>query len=492
MRMGWLLGGVVCFGAAAVVGIRLRSDRGLRVAWDVWRAGHGGPEAIRARQQARFAGLVAYARSRSPYFARRYRGLPAHVELRQLPVTTKSELMAHFDEWVTDPAVQRDTVGAFISDPSRIGELYLGRYLVFTTSGTSGEPAILLQDRTVIAIYTALYVRGSLGVITLRDCWRILRGGARTAAVFATGGHFVSTTMFEYQCRQQPWRRRLRRYFSVLAPLPAIVEGLNAFQPALLGSYASMLALLAQEQEAGRLHIHPAMLSSAGETLAPTTKARIERAFGCPVHDLYSASEVIAITFDCAQGRLHVNTDWYIVEPVDEHYQPVPAGQPSSTVLVTNLANRVQPIIRYDLGDSVVMEPNACPCGSPFPVIRVEGRTDDILAFPAADGATVRVPPMALATVVEETPGVRRFQMIQTAPAALSVRLEVAESHQPDVVWAAVEQRLATYLGGLGLSHVTVLRAAEPPQLNPRSGKFRHVWAAEPAGAPRACTGSPA
>jgi phenylacetate-coenzyme A ligase PaaK-like adenylate-forming protein len=234
------------------------------------------------------------------------------------------------------------------------------------------------------------------------------------------------------------------------------------------------------------------MLSSGGETLAPAAKARIERAFGCTVRDAYNASEVIAMTLDCARGRFHVNADWYIVEPVDERYQPVPAGQPSHTVLVTNLANRVQPIIRYDLGDSVVLEPNACPCSSPFPVIRVEGRTDDILAFPAADGATVRVPPMALATVVEETPGVRRFQVIQTAPIELRVRLEVAESYQPDAVSAAVERRLATYLAGVGLAHVMIQRAAEPPRPNPRSSKFRHVWAAKPAGVPPARITSPA
>ena len=38
-----------------------------------------------------------------------------------------------------------------------------------------------------------------------------------------------------------------------------------------------------------------------------------------------------------------VSTDWYLFEPVDERYQPVPAGTTSHTVLVTNLANLVSP-----------------------------------------------------------------------------------------------------------------------------------------------------
>ena len=74
-------------------------------------------------------------------------------------------------------------------------------------------------------------------------------------------------------------------------------------------------------------------------------------------------------------ARLHVSADWYIFEPVDRNYRLVLRGEPSHTVLMTNLANRVQPLIRYDQGDSVTLRPDACPCGSPLPAIRVVGRT---------------------------------------------------------------------------------------------------------------------
>ncbi len=56
---------------------------------------------------------------------------------------------------------------------------------------------------------------------------------------------------------------------------------------------------------------------------------------------------------ECAHGLFHVNSDWYILEPVDEDYRPVAPDVGSHTVLITNLANRVQPLIRYDLGDRV-------------------------------------------------------------------------------------------------------------------------------------------
>ncbi len=157
-------------------------------------------------------------------------------------------------------------------------------------------------------------------------------------------------------------------------------------------------------------------------------------------------------------------------------------------MLVTNLVNRVQPIIRYDLGDSVTLLASACPCGSPLPTIRVEGRTDEILGFPLADGQTIHLLPLALSTVVEETAGVRSYQLIQTGPATLAVRLEAVTAGKEDAVWQVVEPRLHTYLAAQGLASVTLERASEPPQRDLRSGKFRHVWSEWPEGRG---TGSP-
>ena len=119
-------------------------------------------------------------------------------------------------------------------------------------------------------------------------------------------------------------------------------------------------------------------------------------------------------------------------------------------MLVTNLANRVQPLIRTTWATGCSWLPAPCACGSPFPVLRVEGRSGDVLSFAAADGAAldgaaldgavlegvardgaaldgkvVTVLPLALGTVIEETAGVRRFQAIRTGPRSLTVRLEL-------------------------------------------------------------------
>src|SRR3989304_6154238 len=155
-----------------------------------------------------------------------------------------------------------------------------------------------------------------------------------------------------------------------------------------------MIAVLAHEQSAGRLRINPVSVTTGGEWLSTAVRNEIPAGFNCLVRDGYGAAEFVGIALECRRGCLHLNSDWVILEAVDDRYRPVPPGQASHTSLLTNLANRLQPMIRYDLGDSITVSPDPCACGSPFPVIYVEGRRDDILAFQAAGGGGGRaVPP---------------------------------------------------------------------------------------------------
>jgi phenylacetate-coenzyme A ligase PaaK-like adenylate-forming protein len=348
---------------------------------------------------------VQYARENSRFYGQLYQGLPENIDdVRQLPVVSKADLMPCFEEWVTDPQIKLAELKAFISDPQQIGHPYLGRYIVCTTSGTTGQPAILLQDRATMALMGALNILRAMPTwISGGQLLKIIGAGMKTAAVWATGGHFLGITLMKRQILEKPSRARAMKIFSVLTPLPEIVAGLNQFQPAMLNGYSTAILLLAQEQEAGRLHIHPVLVMTSSESLAAEDRERIRRAFGCTVADNYGCSEFVAIAAGCKEGWLHVNADWVILEPVDENMSPVPPGQPSYSVLLTNLINRIQPIIRYNLGDRITIRPDACPCGNPLPAIRVEGRTDEILHLQSERGDMLPVLPLALWAVIKGT-----------------------------------------------------------------------------------------
>lgn len=287
----------------------------------------------------------------------------------------------------------------------------------------------------------------------------------------APGSH-SATGVAAARLTKSPRGRNAVREFSSHAPTAELVRGLNEFQPALLAPYASVAKLLALEQEAGRLNIRPVLVVCAAEGLPPDDYERIGRAFGARVRNSYACTECAFLSYSCEHGWLHVNSDWVLLEPVDADYRPVPPGEASHTVLLSNLANRVQPIIRYDLGDSVTARPEACPCGNPLPALRVQGRAADVLSFSTANGASVDIPPLALE--VDHVEGIERFQIVQSAPDVLRVRLHTGADRDPERIWKTVETELRQLLKSRGLDRVVVERAAEAPQQT-AGGKFRTV-----------------
>jgi len=382
--------------------------------------------------------------------------------------------MAHFDDWVTDPEISLAGVTAFVADRGHIGERYLGRYVVWKSSGTTGEPGIFVQDDDALATFDALMAVHLDPIrFAAQYSWDLVARGGRAALVAATGDHFASIASWQRVCQSSPWIAA--RGFSVMDPLPRLVAALNDYQPVFLASYPTMLSLLAEEQEAGRLRIELIRLWSGGECLAPDGGSAIERAFGCPLTNEYGASECMSIGFGCGEGWLHVNADWVLLEPVDRDYRPMPPGEASHTVLLSNLANHVQPIIRYDLGDSIIAKSEPCTCGNPLPAIRVEGRRDDVLSMRASDGRLVRLLPLALTTIVEEAAHVHRFQIVQTAADRLMLRLETCGDDARRAVWHAASAALRGYLAQQSLNNVHVGLDSHGPLSDRRSGKLREV-----------------
>lgn len=434
-----------------------------------------GPVAITQRQHARLVEMVAFARANSPYYSEIYKNLPERVEdSRLLPVTSKKELMARFDDWVTDHDVAIENVRAFVNNPDMIGERYLGKYFVATTSGTTGHRGIFLVDDQAVAVNFALSSRMMSAWFGAGDVIRILARGGRMAMVVATGGHFLA---FAGAVRLRKTSRLLGsaiRFFSVHTPMPELVAQLNRFRPAIVVGYGSVISILAGEQAAGRLRINPVLVEPAGETLSSGEYDQIARVFHTKVRDTYGATECPFLSDGCEYGWYHVNADWVVVEPVDADYQPVQPGEQSHTVLLSNLANRVQPILRYDLSDSILQRPDPCPCGNPLPAIRVQGRAADVLTFPTERGEQVSIAPLVFGTLVDRTPGIKLFQIVQTTPTSLRVRLLPAAGADPDRVWQMVYTEIMRLLTEHKLDNVTVEHAEEPPEQAP-GGKYRTV-----------------
>ncbi|MBK6866437.1 MAG: phenylacetate--CoA ligase family protein [Burkholderiales bacterium] len=421
---------------------------------DVMAASHATPSLLLQRQQQRLLRLLEAARNSAFYAERLGSGRARSSALSRLPPVTRAELMAHFDDWVTDPALRLDELRGFTADPTRVADPWLDRYMVWESSGTSGEPGVFVQDARAMAVYDALEAvrhrvpgRGASGLF---GALAALGATERSALVTATGGHFASVVSFERLRRINPWLAATARSFSLLQPTAELVQALNEFQPAILATYPTAAAMLADEVEAGRLRIRPRCVLTGGETLSAAVRARVAAAFDAQVRNSYGSSEFLPIAWECAHGCLHVNEDWVVLEPVDERHRPVPPGQPSHSVLLTNLANLVQPLIRYDLGDQLTLRAERCACGSALPVIEVQGRGDDVLRVPARrPGQTVSLLPMALCTVIEEEGAVFDFQLQQRGASTLVLRVPLrgAEAKAAIDRCATALQRFATLQG---------------------------------------------
>jgi phenylacetate-CoA ligase len=176
----------------------------------------------------------------------------------------------------------------------------------------------------------------------------------------------------------------------------------------------------------------------------------------------------------CEQARLVQNAEEH--HPDNQHQVPSKSQQREPDFGRHVVSRGREELGRDDLGDRIRMIPDLCPCGSPLPTMGVEGRRDEMLHLPNAEGMLIPLFPMALSTVGEETPGVRTFQLIQVAPTTLRIRLAALPGMDVADVWTTVCHRLHTYLSSQGILSATLEHDPEEPHPHPVSGKYRQVW----------------
>ena len=128
----------------------------------------------------------------------------------------------------------------------------------------------------------------------------------------------------------------------------------------MLSGYPSNLALLSSFEE---LTIKPNVVITGGELLTDEIRKKLTDKFGCYVQTHYSCTEAGEVACECSEKHLHINEDWVIVEPVDKDNNPVGYGVRSDKVLITNLSNYIQPFIRYELTDRIIVHNEKCKCG---------------------------------------------------------------------------------------------------------------------------------
>lgn len=123
----------------------------------------------------------------------------------------------------------------------------------------------------------------------------------------------------------------------------------------------------------------------AGEpgALIPSTKKRMQDAWGCPVRDHVGATEVGAWSFECSHnpGGLHVIESMFLVELLAlDSDEPVEKPGVPGRIVITSFDRQAQPCVRFDTKDVSMWADRECSCGRTWRILDagVHGRVDHI------------------------------------------------------------------------------------------------------------------
>ncbi len=394
-----------------------------------------------------------YAYAHSPFYQQLHRGL-YDAPLQELPVLTKAMMMEHFDELVTDRVIRLEEVKTHMRNLTG-DERFLGRYWVNATSGSSGYPGIFLFNRAEWITVLASFARA-------RE-WAGVKFNLTRRVKTAT---VASTTPFHMSSRvnatAHSWLMPEIR-LAASEPKDSIVERLNAWQPEMLIAYASMARILADEQLAGRLQIRPQAVFTSSEVLMEETRRRIVQAWGERLFNQYAATESGSLAAECDHHQgMHLMEDLMIVEVVDQANRPVPPGIYGDKLLITVLGSRTQPLIRYELSDSVRLATDPCPSRRPFALIDgIQGRVKDVLSFPGVAGEVVNVHPLVFSRIMDTIP-VSGWQVVQEVDGLHVLLSGVRGEFEDDMLAHTLRQALSEQ--GVVVARVEVQRVESIPK----------------------------
>ena len=210
------------------------------------------------------------------------------------------------------------------------------------------------------------------------------------------------------------------------AKLDGFVATIRDVRPKMLFGYPSALARIARHAAArgvrlDELGIRVAFVTS--ERLYDDQRAAIESAFGVPVANGYGGRDAGFIAHACPQGGMHITAEDIIVETIGADGRPVAAGE-SGEIVVTHLATRDFPFIRYRTGDFGVLHTEKCACGRGLPLLReIQGRSHRLRRRGRRHGhartrADLRDPRTARHRSVQDHAGVRTLTRVLLVPGA--------------------------------------------------------------------------
>jgi len=411
------------------------------------------PDELERFRVARLREFLRDVAAHVPYYRRLFAevrfdpgGVESLADLARIPRLDKPTIRANLQELRSDEA----------------GELK--RY---NTGGSSGEPLVFFMGKDRISHDVAAKWRATR--------WWGVDIGDPEIVVWGSPIEVGAQDRVR-DLRDRLLRTKLLPAFEMSAPkLDGFVAQIRAMRPRMLFGYPSALAHIARHAEAkgqrlDDLGIRVAFVTS--ERLYDDQRAQIARTFGCRVANGYGGRDAGFVAHECPYGGMHISAEDIIVEIVDASEKVLPAGE-TGEIVVTHLATREFPFIRYRTGDIATLRRRPCPCGRGLPMLdEIQGRNTDFVV--AEDGTVMHG--LALIYVLRDLPEVASFKIVQETRRLVRVQIVPAGPLTPALEAHIVEGFRARLGRGVDVQIESVAEI-----LPEKSGKFRYVVSHAPA-----------
>lgn len=408
---------------------------------------------LKKLQDKKLRRLLHAAWERSAYYRRAFekagisKGQLDALPLSSFPTLDKKALLEHFDELVTEDGLTQEGIRAFDAQAGADQKTYQGKYHVVHSSGSAGKPGYFVYDEKAWGHMLLGIIRAALWGMSMPQILGLLMRRPRIVYIAATDGRYggamaVGDGIDGVGASQM--------YLDINTPLEEWVKRLNEFRPNIVIGYPSAVKIMAELAEQGQIKVSACApggwkidrVISCGEPLGANLRDYLERIFGTQPVNFYGASESLAlgVETDPREG-MALFDDMNVIEIED------------GKMYLTCLYNFTQPLIRYQLTDSLTLErPGE---GEPCSFTRAAGllgRDEDILWFEDGRGRREFLHPLAIEGFCVE--GLKDYQFRQTAKDAFEMYVETAKGAREDFIRRELLRMMGEILAEKNLGYV--------------------------------------
>ena len=354
-------------------------------------------------QAAELRDFIRYATEHSPYYRRLY----STTDLDEVRTPENLGLL---------PIIEKEELRTNASDIYTVSRRWA---VEGHTGGTTGKSLVVLMTRDDMMKRMAMldHFKARVGF----EHRKMRRATFSGKHIVPPGQNRSVFWRYNHACRQM-----LYSTFDLTeSNLCHYIRSLNDFKPnAIDGFFTSMVDVANYiERHDIKLQFSPVAIFPTSETVTPSGRETLERVFRSKVYDQYASSEGAPFVTQCRYGSMHVELASGVFEQLNGT---------DNEILVTSFTTHGTPLIRYRIGDSMVIgEPTECRCGIQSPLVRsIEGRRDDYLF--RSDGAKINAGNVA--NLFKNMPNsLVKAQLIQESMGDVTILLVVDEArYRPD------------------------------------------------------------